>query len=397
MTPMIYCDYNATTPVDPRVLDAMLPLFTEDFANASSGHAAGRAAARLVERAREQVAALVGAGRRSVVFTGGATEAANLAIHGVLAGAEPGRRRVLVAASEHKAVLAAAGQAARLHGGSVELIRVLRDGTPDLDHLAALLSKLSGQVGLVAVMAANSETGAIADVRQACRLTHGAGALYLCDVTQAAGKIPVALEAHGIDLAVLSAHKIYGPKGVGALVASRPLQNRLTPLIVGGGQERGLRSGTINSAGIVGFGRAAQLAAERLPADADRLRHLTALLHGLLTEKLPGVELNGPSVTRLPNTVNLRFAGADADAVMTSMPQVAVSAGSACKGSSTEPSHVLTAMGLDTTAALESLRFSLGRPTTEDEVHALATHVATAVTHVRSLHTHPHTTLRAHT
>ncbi len=391
---MIYCDYNATTPVDPRVLEAMLPLFSEDFANASSGHTAGRAVARLVEQARGQVAALVGAGRRNVVFTSGATEAANLAIRGVLAGAEPGRRRILVAATEHKAVLAAAQDAARIHGGSVGLIRVLRNGTPDLDHLASLLSR---DVVLVAVMAANSETGAIADVRRACQLAHSAGALYLCDVTQAAGKIPVALEAQEIDLAVLSAHKIYGPKGVGALVASRPLQNRMTPLIVGGGQERGLRSGTVNSAGIVGFGRAAAIAAAELAADADRLRHLTALLHRLLAEKLTGVELNGPTVTRLPNTLNLRFVGADADAVMTSMPQVAVSAGSACKGSSTEPSHVLTAMGLDSAAVLESLRFSLGRPTTQDEVHTAADHVATAVDHVRSLHHRPRSTSRTHT
>ncbi|WP_165485530.1 cysteine desulfurase family protein [Protofrankia symbiont of Coriaria ruscifolia] len=391
---MIYCDYNATTPVDPRVLEAMLPLFSEDFANASSGHTAGRAVARLVEQARGQVAALVGAGRRNVVFTSGATEAANLAIRGVLAGAEPGRRRILVAATEHKAVLAAAQDAARIHGGSVGLIRVLRNGTPDLDHLASLLSR---NVVLVAVMAANSETGAIADVRRACQLTHSAGALYLCDVTQAAGKIPVALEAQEIDLAVLSAHKIYGPKGVGALVASRPLQNRMTPLIVGGGQERGLRSGTVNSAGIVGFGRAAAIAAAELATDADRLRHLTALLHRLLAEKLTGVELNGPTVTRLPNTLNLRFAGADADAVMTSTPQVAVSAGSACKGSSTEPSHVLTAMGLDSTAVLESLRFSLGRPTTEDEVHTAADHVVTAVDHVRSLHHRSRPSSRAHT
>ncbi len=388
---MIYFDYNATTPVDPRVLEAMLPLFSEQFANASSGHGAGRAVARLVEQARGQVASLVGTNRRNVVFTSGATEAANLAIRGVLAGAEPGRRRILVAATEHKAVLAAAAEAARIHGGTVGIVRVLRNGAPDLDHLAASLSK---DVVLVAVMAANSETGAVADVRRACGLAHGAGALFLCDVTQAAGKIPVALDAWEIDLAVLSAHKIYGPKGVGALVARRRLQNRLTPLIVGGGQERGLRSGTTNSAGIVGFGRAAAIAAAELTTDADRLRRLTALLQHLLTEQLDAVELNGPAVARLPNTVNLRFAGADADAVMTSMPEVAVSAGSACKGSSSEPSHVLTAMGLGSTAASESLRFSLGRPSTEDEVHAAVGHVITAVGHVRALarrtRTRPH-------
>jgi cysteine desulfurase len=379
---MIYFDHNATTPVDPRVLAAMLPLFCEQFANASSGHAAGRAVARLVEQARGQVAALVGTDRRSVVFTSGATEAANLAIRGVLAGAAPGRRRILVAATEHKAVLAAADRAARTHRGTVGLIRVCRDGTPDLDHLAA---SLSPDVVLVAVMAANSETGAIADIQRVCQLAHGAGALFLSDVTQAAGKIPVTLDACGVDLAVLSAHKIYGPKGVGALVASRRLQSRLTPLIVGGGQERGLRAGTINSAGIVGFGRAAAIAAAELAGDADRLRHLTTVLHQLLTEKLDGVELNGPAVTRLPNTLNLRFTGADADAVMTTMPAVAVSAGSACAGPRTEPSHVLTAMGLGPVAASESLRFSLGRPSTAEEVHTAVDHVATAVERVRSL------------
>ncbi|MBX6388935.1 MAG: cysteine desulfurase [Frankia sp.] len=383
---MIYLDYNATTPVHPQVLDAMLPVFTQQFANAASKHAAGQAAAKLVENARHEVASLVGTRRRNVVFTSGATEAAHLAIRGVLAAAEPERRRVLVGATEHRAVLAAADAAADAHSGKVDLIRVNRDGTVDLDHLDWLLD---GDVALVAVAVANNETGVINDVAEMVPLVHDAGALFCCDITQGAGRIAIALDDWQVDLAVWSAHKLYGPKGVGALAASRLLQARLAPLLTGGGQERGLRAGTLNTAGIVGFGAASRLAAADRDDEAIRERDLTRLLHRLITARVDA-QLNGQGALRLPNTVNLRFAGAPADAVQTRMPEVLVSAGSACSSTDPEPSHVLLAMGLTEDEALESLRFSLGRPTTEAEIRIAADHIADAVEAVRELHGESH-------
>ncbi|MEV5409620.1 cysteine desulfurase family protein [Thermopolyspora sp. NPDC052614] len=385
---MIYLDYNATTPVDPRVLEAMLPMFATDFANPSSKHAAGRDVAARVERARGEVGALVGARRKDVVFTSGATESVNLAIHGVLASAGPARRRVLVGATEHKAVIAAAEAAATARGGTVEAVAVHDNGTIDLDDLER---RLGADVALVAVMAANNETGVINDVRHAATLAHRAGAPLLCDLTQAAGKIPVAIGALGVDVAAWSAHKLYGPKGVGALAAAPALRGRLTPLISGGGQERGLRAGTVNAAGIVGFGRASAIAAELLDSEAVRQQNLVRLLRLRLTQRLTSrygpaaVEVNGAGAPRLPNTVSLRFRGADADAVLACLPDVAVSAGSACGSGDPEPSHVLLAMGLDAEAALSSLRFSVGRPTTEQEVVAAADRVADAVIRVREL------------
>jgi cysteine desulfurase len=383
---MIYLDYNATTPVDPRVLDAMMPMFTTEYANPSSKHGAGQAAAELVEHARHDVAELVGTRRRHVVFTSGTTESVNIGLRGALACAEPGRRRILIGATEHKAVAAAAEAAAASCTGKVETIGVHRDGTLDLDHLRWLLAS---DVAIVAVMAANNETGTINDMRRAAALAHRYGALFLCDIAQAAGKIPVTLDGWEIDMAAWSAHKLYGPKGVGALAVGQAIQKRLTPLIVGGGQERGLRSGTVNTAGIVGFGQASRLAAEEMAADAGRLRHLVRLLQELVTERLgqagTAVEVNGYGAARLPNTVNLRFAGADADAVLACMPDVLVSSGAACSSADAEPSHVLLAMGLDADAALQSLRFSLGRPTTQQEIAAAADHVADAVARVLSL------------
>lgn len=383
---LIYLDYNATTPVDRAALDAMLPLFEQHYANPSSKHAAGQAVAELVEAARREVAAFVDARPRDVVFTSGATEAANLGLKGVTGSMErhpgPGRRRILVGATEHKAVLEAAEAAARDVGGRVDTVPVRADGRIDADRLASLLGD---DVALVAVMLANNETGTLSDVALVARLAHDAGALCFCDVTQAAGRIPVRLRQWDVDLAVLSSHKVYGPKGVGALVATGPLRKRLAPLIVGGGQERGLRAGTVNAAGVVGFGRAATTAAAELERDAARLGTLTGVLHRSLEERLDGVGLNGHATERLPNTVNLRFVGAEADAVMSCMPTVAVSAGSACQAERSEPSHVLLAMGLGEEAALQSLRFSLGRPTVEDEVKAAVDRVADAVTRVRAL------------
>ncbi len=383
---MIYLDYNATTPVDPRIVDAMLPLFTQSYANPASKHAAGQAAATLVEDAREQVAALVGTVRRNIVFTSGATESASLAIRGVLAGGGADRRRILVGATEHKAVLAAASAAAAAHGGKVEVVRVHRNGTADLDHLGWLLGR---DVALVAVMAANNETGTINDVALVGSLARRAGALFCCDLTQASGKIPISLDDWPVDLAIWSAHKMYGPKGVGALAATRAVQQRLTPLVPGSGQERGLRHGTLNTPGIIGFGAASRLAATELEAEGQRQRELVRLLHRLLSARVDA-RVNGQGAARLPNTINLRFPGAPADAVQTRATDVLVSSGAACQSASTEPSHVLLAMGLTAEEALQSVRLSIGRPTTELEVRTAAERIAGAVERVRELHQTSH-------
>lgn len=370
----IYLDYNAATPVDPRVLGEMLPLLTDSFANPASKHAAGQRAAAQVEAARSDVAALVGADRRDVVFTSGATESAMMAIRGVVRTAPPGRNRVLVAATEHHAVLSAAKAA-----GKSDVVNVLPAGTLDLDYLEWLIDS---DVALVAVMAANNETGVINDLAAVGDITHRAGALLFSDITQAVGRIPIRLDG-AADVVGWSAHKLYGPKGIGAVATARGLRDRLEPLFPGSA-ERGLRGGTVNSAAVVGFGAASRLAAGELEGTARRQVRLTALLQQLLADSV-GARVNGLGAPRLPNTVNLWFPGAPAEAIQDAAPHVCVSSGSACTTGDSEPSHVLLAMGLSPDAAQESLRFSLGRETTEDDVRQACEQIATAVRWLRGL------------
>lgn len=382
---MVYLDYNASTPIDPRVRELVIGVLDRVYGNASSvQHRTGQEAAELVEEARDRVAALVKAAPRSVVFTSGASEAATLAILGAVLGSRRSAPSVVVGATEHKAVLAAADMAARLSGGEVRRAPVMADGRIDLDRLRALVD---GSTVLVAVMAANNETGVLSPVQEVAEACKRAGALFFCDVTQAAAKTDVDLDGWGVDLAVLSSHKIYGPKGAGALVAPREVQRSLLPVFAGGGQERGLRGGTHDTAAIAGFGLAAHLALKELDRDAAHCRRLTGQLMTDLHAMLPGVELTSGDAPRLCNTVNLRFAGADAEAVMASMPDVEVSSGSACQSAVPAPSHVLLAMGYDTASASECLRFSVGRPTTDQEVAFAVQRVTEAVTRVRALTT----------
>ncbi len=387
---MIYLDYNTTTPVGPQVLAAMLPLFGERFASPASSHAAGRAVADQVYRACHQVSELLGAADHDVLFTTGATEAARLAVRGVLDGpsAQRGRRRVLVGATEHPAVLQACRAATAGGRGVLTSVAVRADGGLDLEHLRSLLDE---NVALVVVMAANHETGAVNDLREVGRLAHGSGALLLSDVAQAAGKIRLALADWGVDLAVLSAHKLYGPKGIGALVTRRDIPG-MGPPALGAGPAGGLPACTTNAPGIVGFGAAAQLAGARLGVDTRRMTRLRQLLYDLLAQRLEAVAVNGNQVTStgqlrggLPNTLNLRFTGAPASAVMACAAEVAVATGAGCPGGAEEPSPVLLAMGCSRGEALESVRFSLGRPTTPAEVRRAAAVVAAAVEHVRGL------------
>ncbi len=375
---MIYLDFNATTPVDEQVLEAMLPFLRGEFGNASSDHAAGGRAAIAVDAARNQLAGLLGCSAGEVVFTSGATEANNLALKGLFDACPGDRRRVLVSATEHKAVLGAAESIAS-KGAEIEILPVDKYGTIELSALAELLGP---DVLVVSVMAANNETGTLNPISRIVSMATECGAFVHTDATQWIGRLPVDVRDWGVDLLSLSAHKFYGPKGVGALYVRR--RTPLAPLIHGGEQERGMRSGTLNVPGIVGLGEATALAAEMVSADAERLAVLRDRLHGQLARRLDGVVLNGHPTERLPNTVNLRFEGADADAVMVNMPEVAVSSGSACTSAVPAPSHVLVAMGLDHDAADESLRFSLGRPTTEEEIEVAVDKVVRAVEAVRS-------------
>jgi cysteine desulfurase len=378
---MVYLDYNASTPVDQRVLPAIAEAH-QAFGNPSSAHhAVGQRAAELVEEARSRVATFVGRPSQDVVFTSGATEASVLAIIGVILGAQ-NRPNIVVSTTEHKAVLAAADVGARLGAGEVRSVGVGADGVVDLDQLASLVDD---SVALVAVMAANNETGVVAPVGQVASLAREAGALSFIDVTQLLGKGPFGDEVGDADIMVCSSHKIYGPKGAGALVADRRIQKSIVPIASGGGQERGLRGGTQNTPSIVGFGLAAELAMKEQVSDAARIGGLAAILLGELNERLPDIEVNGLGAERLSNTLNVRFVGADAEAVMASMPDVLVSAGSACQSAVPTPSHVLLAMGFDGTAASESLRISLGRPTTEDEIRQASDAIVDAVLRVRHM------------
>lgn len=376
---LIYLDFNATTPLDEQVLEVMLPFLRDEFGNASSAqHPAGARAAVAVRHARDQIAGLLGCASGEVVFTSGATEANNLALKGVFEAHGGGRRRILVGATEHKAIIGTAQWLAS-KGAQVDVIPVDRYGVIDLSALNELIDS---DVLIVSVMAANNETGTLNPIVRVAEIATECGAFVHTDATQWTGRLPVDVRAWRVDLLSLSAHKFYGPKGVGALYVRR--RTPLAPLVHGGEQERGLRSGTLNVPGIVGLGAAAALAAERMRADAGRLSALRDRLHTELVQRLTGVELIGHPTARLPNTVNLRFVGAEADAVITNTPEVAVSSGSACTSAVPSPSHVLVAMGLDRDAAEESLRFSLGRPTTEQEIMTAVDEVVHGVETVRT-------------
>jgi cysteine desulfurase len=373
----VYLDHNATTPVDPRVLDAMLPFLREQYGNPSSLHWHGQRARAAVEEARAQVAALVGAEPADVVFTASGSESDNMALRGVAAKARDPRRAVVVSAIEHHAVLNAA-RGLREEGVPVAVARVGESGVVDLDDLA---TKVDGTTALVSLMLANNETGVVQPVAEAARLARERGALSHCDAVQAAGKVPVDVRALGVDLLTLSAHKLCGPKGVGCLVVKR--STPMAPLVRGGGQERNRRAGTENVAGIVAFGAAARIAAESLEEEAVRLGALRDRLEQRLLA-LPGVERNGRG-PRLPNTANLSFAGAEAEGLLIALDLegIAVSTGSACSAGAVEPSHVLRAMGFAPERVQSSLRLSLGRTTTEADVDRAADVIASVLARVR--------------
>ncbi|MBI4882251.1 MAG: aminotransferase class V-fold PLP-dependent enzyme [Planctomycetes bacterium] len=377
----IYMDYQATTPVDPRVLEAMLPYFSERFGNAASGgHAFGWEAQAAVKRAREICAKVLGAEPMEIVFTSGSTEGIGLALKGAAESCLQRGRHIVTCATEHPAVIDTVRHLAA-RGLEVTWLPVDREGSIDLRQLAAALTE---RTILVALMAANNEIGTlhpIADIGRVCRER---GVLFFCDATQGVGKIPIDVRRDAIDILSFSAHKLYGPKGAGALyVRGKDPPVRLAAQTQGGGQERGMRPGTLNVPGIVGLGRACEVAAEELSTEAARLTRLRRRLHDGITRGVAGVALNGPAEKRLPGNLNLWFEGVDSAALMMEMKEVAVSSGSACASTEREPSHVLKAIGASDRQAHSSLRFGLGRMTTEWEVDRVVELTVRAVRRLR--------------
>jgi cysteine desulfurase len=373
----VYLDHNATTPVDPRVLEAMLPYLGESFGNPSSLHWFGQRARAAVEDARGRVASLIGADPAEIVFTASGSESDNMALRGAAAKAGGARRGIVTTAVEHHAVLNCA-KALAAEGLAVEIARVGEDGRLDLDDWRA---KLDDSTLVASVMLANNETGVFQPVAEAARLARERGGLVHCDAVQAAGKTEVDVRALDVDLLTLSAHKLYGPKGVGCLYVRRG--TLLAPLVRGGAQERNRRAGTENVAGIVGFGAAASLASERTAGESERIGALRDRLEGRLLA-VPGARRNG-SLERLANTANLSFEGMDAEALVIALDLagVAASTGAACAAGGVEPSHVLKAMGFPPERVQSSLRLSLGRGTTEQEVDRAADIIVAVVSRQR--------------
>ena len=364
--PPVYLDYHATTPCDPRVVAAMLPWFTEKFGNPHSvTHPYGREAEAAVEQARAQLASIINADPREIVFTSGATEANNLAVKGALRfHRQFGKDHVVALATEHKCVIESC-RALEAEGFRATYLPVEPSGLVDLERLERALDK--GTV-LVSVMAAHNEIGVIQPLAEIGALCRKHGVMFHSDAAQAVGKIPIDVDAMGIDLMSISGHKIYGPKGIGALYVRRRPRARIAPLIDGGGQERGLRSGTLPTPLCVGIGEAAALAQAELGAESQRLLGLRQRLLAGIMRNLPQTRLNGDAEHRLPGSLNLSFPGIPAPALMEACPGLALSTGSACTAAEIEPSFVLRALGLPDALAAASLRIGLGRFTTADEV-----------------------------
>ena len=378
----IYLDNNATTPLDPRVLDAMLPYFKNKFGNAASrNHAFGWVAEEAVDYAREQAAKLIGCTEKEIIFTSGATEADNLGIKGVFEMYADKGNHIITATTEHKAVLDTCKHLEKL-GAKVTYLNVKEDGL--IDH-AELEEAMTEQTILVTIMYGNNEIGVIQPVKEIAAIAHKHGALFMTDATQAVGKIPVDVNADGIDLLAFSAHKMYGPKGVGVLYVRRKNPRvKVTAQMDGGGHERGMRSGTLNVPGIVGLGKACELCRLEMDSEAARLSALRDKLESSLTV-LEESYVNGNVQHRLPHVANISFKYVEGEGLMMAMKDLAVSSGSACTSASLEPSYVLKSLGLSDDLAHSSIRFGLGRFTTEEEVDYAIENTKKAVNHLRDL------------
>jgi cysteine desulfurase len=380
----IFMDNHSTTPVDPRVLEAMLPYFTQNFGNAASrNHVFGWTAEKATEIAREQVGALVGASPKEIVWTSGATEAINLALKGAEEFYRERGDHIITGQTEHKATLDTCKRLEKM-GLHVTYLPVDKEGRISAAQVA---EAMTDRTIIVALMLANNEIGTIHPIAEIGRAVKGRakGCLFFVDAVQGAGKIPFDVNEARVDLAALSAHKIYGPKGVGALYVRRKPRVRVVEQIDGGGHERGMRSGTLNVPGIVGFGRAAELCRVEMASEAARLVGLRERLTQKLFARLPEVYVNGSKDHRLPGNLNISFAYVEGEGLMMALKDVAVSSGSACTSASLEPSYVLRALGIGEELAHTSIRFGLGRFNTEEEVDYVADHVVAAVTRLREL------------
>lgn len=385
---IIYLDNNATTPIDSRVLEAMMPFLTSNFANANSTHRFGLEASNAVKIARNQVAQLIGAEPYEIVFTSGATEAINIAIKGVAESSRNKGKHIVTVSTEHPAVLDTC-RYLQNKGYEVTYLDVSSEGLVDLNQLK---DSLRDDTILVSVMHVNNETGVIQPLKEISDHAHSVGAFFMTDATQSVGKVNIWVDSTGIDLLCMSGHKIYAPKGVGSLFVSQRLNRvKLSALIHGGGHERGLRSGTLNVPGIVGLGSACELAGDEMDRSINNIRVLRDYLE-LELLKIDGTMVNGSITNRLYNTTNIRFKNVDSDAMILGLngtepdlPIVAVSNGSACTSASIEPSHVLTAMGLNETEAFNSIRFSLGKYNTKDEIDVVIYAIKKVVTSLRTM------------
>ncbi|MEZ6189306.1 MAG: IscS subfamily cysteine desulfurase [Planctomycetota bacterium] len=380
----VYLDNNATTRMDPRVLEAMQPYFLQHYGNAASrNHAYGWVAEKAVELAREQVAKLIGASAKEIVFTSGATESDNIAIKGALDMYKSKGKHVITLETEHKAVLDCCKYLERIGAAEVTYLKPQADGLVDLQQLE---EAIRDDTVLVAIMAANNEIGVVQPLAEIGALCHRKQALFFTDAAQAVGKIPLDVEAMQIDILAISGHKVYGPKGIGALyVRRRKPRVRLAPLIHGGGHERGMRSGTLDVPSIVGLGKACQIAGEELEAETQRLTGLRDRLWNGLQKDLDFIYLNGHATQRLPGNLNVSFAHVEGEGLMMAMKDLAVSSGSACTSASLEPSYVLKSLGVGDELAHTSIRYGLGRFTTEEEVDFAIEQTVSAVKRLREM------------
>ncbi|HEX9119230.1 MAG TPA: IscS subfamily cysteine desulfurase [Terriglobales bacterium] len=379
----IYMDNHATTPVDPRVLEEMLPYFTDKFGNsASRNHVFGWVAEEAVEQARERIAKLVGATTKEIIFTSGATESDNLAIKGVAEMYREKGNHIITAVTEHKAVLDSCKRLEK-YGFRVTYMPVMKDGLVDLDDLKRAMDD---KTILVTLMAANNEIGVLQPIAEIGKLCHERGVLFHTDATQAVGKVPIDVQKMNIDLMSISAHKMYGPKGVGALYVRRKNPRvQVSPIIDGGGHERGMRSGTLNVPGIVGLGKACAICHEEMPQESKRLSGLRDRLKDKLMGGLDEVYINGSMEHRLPNNLNISFAYVEGESLLMGINDIAVSSGSACTSATLEPSYVLKALGTGDDLAHSSIRFGIGRFNTEAEVDYVADRLIEVVQRLREL------------
>ncbi len=379
----IYMDNHATTPVDPKVLEEMLPYFTEHFGNAASrNHSFGWAAEEGVERARARIARLIGADPKEIIFTSGATESDNLALKGITEMYGQKGNHIITAVTEHKAILDTAKKLEK-HGFQVTYLPVDKEGLVDPDQVRGAITD---RTILISIMMANNEIGTINPIAEIGKIAKERGVIFHSDAAQAVGKVPVDVNALSVDLMSLSAHKMYGPKGVGAIyVRKRNPRVRVAAIIDGGGHERGMRSGTLNVPAIVGFGKACEIAREVMPEETLRLSHLRDRLKDKIINSLDEVYPNGHPTRRLPHNVNLSFAYVEGESLLMGLKEIALSSGSACTSATLEPSYVLKALGVGEDLAHSSIRFGLGRFNTEEEVDYVAERTVETVSRLREM------------